>query len=257
MMKMELIEKWALHAYADGQLGPEESREVEQLLQHNEEARKLVADIRQQQAALQQAFHPVLDETVPPVLLRSARRKDVVLARWPKWAMAAGLAALIVGGASGWLAGTFAGGSAMAETLPDRALNAFNVFATDTDHAVEFSGSDKDKLERWLVERIGAKFNIPDLSGKGYNLVGGRMLAEQDRPAGLLIYEDAAKTRLVIYVAANPAKNELPMKVTSRGKLVTCYWVESDLVYALAGQQPANIMLPLAKEAHEDFDKEG
>ncbi len=256
-MKIELIEKWALHAYADGQLGPEESREVEEFLKSNEEARKLVADIRQQQAALQKVYHPVLDEVVPPELLRMARGSAPTALRWPKWAAAAGLAALLVGGASGWFAHNLAGSQAMAETLPDRALNAFDVFASDADHAVEFSGSDKDKLGRWLVERIGAKFSIPDLSGKGFSFVGGRMLAEQDRPAGLLIYEDANKARLVMYVAANPAKNELPMTVTSRGKLVTCYWVESDLVYALAGEQAANIMLPLAKEAHEDFDKDG
>jgi anti-sigma factor RsiW len=257
MMKMEMIEKWALHAYADGQLGPHEAREVEQLLQHNEEARKLVADIRQQQMALQRAFHPVLAETIPPALLRSARRPDVALARWPKWAMAAGLAALIVGGASGWFVGALTGGSAMAETLPGRALDAYSVYGPEAKHAVEVSAADKAQLEAWFTERIGVKIAVPDLSARGYSLLGGRLLTEGAKPAGLLIYENAAKKRLVVYVAANDLHTNVPMKVEKRGGLVSCFWVEPDLVYALAGEQPASEMLPLADAAHEGFDKNG
>jgi anti-sigma factor RsiW len=257
MMKVEMIEKWALHAYADGQLGPDEAREVEQLLQHNEEARKLVADIRQQRAALQQAFHPVLTETIPPALLRSARRPDVAPARWPKWAMAAGLAALIVGSASGWLAGILTGGSAMAEALPGRALDAYAVYAPEAKHAVEVSAADKDQLEAWFTERIGVKIAVPDLSAKGYSLLGGRLLTEGAKPAGLLIYENTTKKRLVVYVAANDLHTNAPMKVEKRGALVSCFWVEPDLVYALAGEQPASEMLPLADAAHEGFDKNG
>lgn len=255
MMAMETFEKWALHAYADGELDGDDSRAVEKLLTNDEQARETLAAIHLQRSALRKEYDGALGEQLPSALLKmvaiSRRRKRFAI--FSKWALAAGLVGLMIGVTGGWLAGH---SMAVAETLPDRALNAFSVFATDPNHATEVSASDKDNLDHWLVDRIGAKFNIPDLSDKGYALVGGRMLAEQNRPAGLLIYEDAAKNRLVIYVAANPAKNELPMAVTSRGKLVSCFWVESDLVYALAGEQTAKVMLPLAQEAHVGFDKD-
>ncbi len=257
MMAMEFMEKWALHAYADGQLGSEEAHAVEKLLSENEDARKFVANIRQQKTALHKTFDAALSEDVPPAMLRAvARYKPAPV--WPRWAIAASMVALIIGGASGWLARSFAGSAdAMAQTLPQRAMDAYAVYGPDVNHVVEVSASDKDQLQAWLVKRIGVDFSLPDLSAKGYTLMGGRLLAEGDKPAGLLIYENAAKQRLAVYVAANRANSNAPMTVQHRGALVTCYWVEPDLVYALAGEQPVSDMLPLAEAAHEGFDKEG
>jgi anti-sigma factor RsiW len=108
-----------------------------------------------------------------------------------------------------------------------------------------------------LSKRMGVKFTIPDLTAKGYTLVGGRLLAEGDKPAGLLMYEDASKQRLAVYIAANDKHTNGAMKIEYRGNLVSCYWVEPDMVYALAGEQPAAEMLTLAQAAHEGFDREG
>ena len=257
MMAMEFMEKWALHAYADGQLGLEDAREVEKMLSENEDARKLVADIRHQKSALRKALDPTIGEDIPSPLLRAiaGHRKPPA---WPRWAVAASLATLLVGGGSGWIAHNLASpGSAVAQTLPQRALDAFAVYGADANHVVEVSGTDKEQLHAWLTKRIGVEFALPDLTAMGYSLMGGRLLAEGDKPAGLLFYENDRKQRLAVYVAANTANTNEPMTVQHRGTLVTCYWVEPDLVYALAGEQPVKEMLPLAEAAHEGFDKEG
>ena len=98
-------------------------------------------------------------------------------------------------------------------------------------------------------------FNVPDLQDKGYTLLGGRLLADNGKPAGLLVYEDANKQRMSVFFAANDAKNEAPMMVKQRGNVVTCYWVESDMIYAVAGEQPTDKMVSLANAVHEGFDK--
>lgn len=255
-MAMEMMENWALQAYADGQLGSEEARAVEALLARSEEARNLVADIRRQKDALHRAFDPVLEEPIPPALLRAARQAPPVASAWPRLALAASLTALVLGGGAGWFGHILAGGQAMAGSLPQHALDAYAVYGAEVKHPVEVSAAEKDHLQAWLSKRIGVKFTVPDLSAKGYSLLGGRLLAEGAKPAALLFYEDANKQRLAIYIASNDGHGSEPMKIEHRGQLITCYWVEPEMVYALAGEQPASEMVPLAEAAHDGFDKE-
>ncbi len=255
MMNNDVFEKWAIHAYADGQVTDGEKRDVEKILSTNQDARDLLAEIRRQNTELHKAYDQVLAEPVPQRLLKAANyapRASI----WPRLALAASLAALAVGAGSGWLAHNFTA-NALAETLPQRAIDAFVVYGGDEKHAVEVAASEKDHLQAWLSNRVGVKFSVPDLTAQGFNLVGGRLLVEAGKPAGLLMYEDANKKRMTIYIAANAAKNNVSMVVENRGALVTCYWVEPDLVYALAGPQTSEQMLVLANAAHEGFDKEG
>ena len=255
MNMFETIENWILHAFADGELQGEEKKAVEKLLAEDDEARKALANIKYQKSELRKAFDHVLDEPVPAALLAAANRKSAP--RLLPYLVAACAAMLfIAGGAVGWYANQQTN-TIQAETLPARALNSYVVYGPEMRHAVEVSGAEAGHLDAWLSKRIGVKFAIPDLSAKGYTLVGGRLLAEGDKPAGLLMYEDANKQRLVVYIAANDKHTNGAMKIEYRGNLVSCYWVEPDMVYALAGEQPVAEMLALAQAAHEGFDKEG
>ena len=255
MNMFETIENWILHAFADGELQGEEKKAVEKLLAEDDEARKALANIKYQKSELRKAFDHVLDEPVPAALLAAANRKSAP--RLLPYLVAACAAMLfIAGGAVGWYANQQTN-TIQAETLPARALNSYVVYGPEMRHAVEVSGAEAGHLDAWLSKRIGVKFAIPDLSAKGYTLVGGRLLAEGDKPAGLLMYEDAKKQRLVVYIAANDKHTNGAMKIEYRGNLVSCYWVEPDMVYALAGEQPVAEMLALAQAAHEGFDKEG
>jgi anti-sigma factor RsiW len=255
-MKMfETVENWALHAFADGELHGEEKKSVEKLVAENEEARKALANLNYQKSELHKAFDHVLDEPVPTALLVAANRKSA--SRLLPFLVAACAAVLFMaGGSIGWFANQQTD-LAQAESLPARAFNSYIVYAPEMKHAVEVPGSEADHLDAWLSKRIGVKFTIPDLTAKGYTLVGGRLLAEGAKPAGLLLYEDAKKQRLAVYIAANDKHSNDAMKMEYRGNLVSCYWVEPDMVYALAGEQAAAEMLALAQAAHDGFDQEG
>jgi len=255
-MMANTIEIWALHAYADGELQGDEKRAVEHALASSEDSRRFLDSIRSQKSELHKTYDAVLHEAVPHRLLRAAKQTQSASV-WPRLALAASLGALAFGAASGWLAHNSFTQTATAETLPQRALDAYVVYGAEQRHAVEVAATEKDHLEAWLSKRIGVKFSVPDLSVQGYALIGGRLLGEAGKPAGLLMYEDSSKKRLAIYVAANSAKNNEAMMVEKRGPLVTCYWVETDMVYALSGEQSTEQMLVLAKAAHDGFDKAG
>ena len=254
-MMFETVENWALHAFADGELEGEEKHKVEAFLRDNADARRALADIAAQKAALHRTYDGILSEPVPAGLLKAARSRPPSRNSWglAQAAAAAAIVALLVGGAGGWFLHSPV--QAVSESLADTSLDNFQVYATDFRHPVEVPATDKDHLQMWLSKRIGVKFNVPDLQDKGYTLLGGRLLADNGKPAGLLVYEDANKQRMSVFYAANDAKNEAPMMVKQRGKLVTCYWVEPDMVYAVAGEQPPDTMVSLADAVHEGFDK--
>jgi anti-sigma factor RsiW len=256
-MMFKTIENWALHAYADGELSDAEKADVDRLLQQDPEARRVLDGIRRQKSALHKAYGPVGAETIPPGILAAAHGKFARRPGLGQWRnMAAGIAiSLMVGAGASWYA--LRGSDQAGDVLASRAANLYKVFATEQNHPVEMAGADREQLEHWLAKRIGVSFTVPDLTPQGYTLVGGRMLAEDDRPAGLLLYENANKERLAVYLAANPAANESGMTVKKVAGLTTCYWVEKDLVYALAGEQKKADMLVLAAAAHDGFDKEG
>ncbi len=249
---MNGLENWALNAYADGELDFAERAAVEKQLAENPEARLVLESIQRQKALLHKTYDADLGDTVPHSLTKlieggGTRRIG------PYAAMAASVALLILGGSGGWIAAQQYPVTAV-ESFSTRAINAHTVYTAEFKHPVEVPASEQEHLQTWLSKRVGTPFKIPDLSSKGYSFIGGRLLAEDGTPAGFLMYEDAAKKRLTMYVAANIGEKPSAMLIEYRGKLMSCYWAELNLVYAIVGEQTAEIMLPIAELAHDGFD---
>src|SRR5438105_2987365 len=220
-------EDWMLHAYADGELDAHERHEVEQRFTSDPAARAEVEAWLAQKAALRQAFDGVLGERIPASLSATLRRRG--RAAWLKPAlMAAGLALLVVGGAGGWFAAQELS-PVQSASFVDRAIIAYNIYAPEVRHPVEVAASDRDQLVSWLSKRIGEPLKLPDLTSEGYTLLGGRLLATEDRPAAQLMYEDANKRRIAIFVAGNPGGRDTAFVVAQRGEVTACYWLSEDL----------------------------
>jgi anti-sigma factor RsiW len=251
-MNMTILQNWALHAYADGELDGPERDDIERLIAASPQAQQELASIQRQKTAVKFSFGGVVHETVPEALTAAARRP---MARRRSWIpnLAAALALLAAGAAGGWFTSARVNSIAMA-SLPERAFSAYEIYAVEVRHAVEVPASEQDHLQKWLSKRVGVPFKVPDLSDKGYSLLGGRLLADGAKPAGLLVYEDAAKKRLTIFVASNAAGDEIPFEIDRRGKLVTCFWRDKDLVYAFVGEKDAEDMKQLAQAAHDRFE---
>ncbi len=252
MTAMKTIETWALNAYADGELDGADRLAVEDLLAADADARAALDAVERQKQALKTAYDPVLREPVPAALA-AALRHGGGRAALPYAAMAAGLALLIAGGAGGWLMSQQSGSSASA-SIADRAIGAHEVYAVEVRHPVEVAAAESDHLQAWLSKRIGTAFVIPDLSAEGYTLLGGRLLAAGDLPAAQLMYEDAGKKRITIYLSANPGNAKAALRVEEKGGLVACYWLDGPLGFVIAGEMDRTRMMQLARTVYERFE---
>lgn len=253
MTAMKTIEGWMLQAYVDGELEAEERAAVEELLARDPEARASVDAWTRQKQLMKQAYDPVLDEPIP-ASLENALRKRPIWSRIPPQAVAAGLALFLLGAGGGWLAAGHGAGSPSMR-LADEALLAHQVYTVEVKHPVEVPGADRAHLQAWLSKRVGTPFVIPDLTAEGYTLLGGRLLAAEDRPAAQLMYEDAEKRRITIFLAANEdGKDETSMQVKQKGDLITCYWLDGKLAFAMAGEMKLDAMMRLARIVYDQFE---
>lgn len=247
------MEDWALHAYADGELSPEQRAEVEALLARDPEAARKLADWKRQRELLKSAFDGVLDEPVPAQLAATLRQRAAPPRLSPWLAMAAAVLLLLCGGTAGW----FLKGEAVPVTVADlgrEALVAHSVYAVEVRHPVEVKGDDKEHLQAWLSKRVGAPFAVPDLTEQGYALLGGRLLSGEEGPAAMLMYEDQKGQRLSVVLAAPGTDMETALKVEEHGKLIACTWQDGKLAVAVAGEMPRDPMMLLAKAVYEKLE---
>jgi anti-sigma factor RsiW len=246
------IDDWALHAYVDNEVSGEQRAEIEALLQSDSELAKRVEDWRRQRELLKQAYDGALTETLPRSLTATLRSGGGLIAR-PYMAMAAALAMLLLGGLCGWFLAIETERSHVAD-FANRALTAHAVYAVEVRHPVEVRANEKDHLQNWLSKRVGTAFNVPDLTAQGYTLLGGRLLAAGDRPAALLMYEDAQSNRITIFLSAAAEESETALYVEQRGNLTACYWRDGKLDFAVAGEMPREPMMKLAEAVYDAFE---
>lgn len=280
------IDRDDLHAYVDGRLAPEAQTRVEaRLAQHPEDAATVHA-YRLQNSELCAAFAPVLEESVPPELqsavmaggitraeaapsarsgsarLRWARlswtRLRWTRLRWARlsWVTAASVVLLLAGGAGGWLLhgwwgapGGIGGGFAV------QALGAHRVFVSEVRHPVEVGAEQETHLVAWLSKRLGTKLRAPALRDAGFELVGGRLLAEGARPAAQLMYEDAGGRRLTIYLRAIEGAEQTAFRFVEDNGVAAFYWIDRDYAYALVAPLERDRLLDIAHRVYRDLER--
>lgn len=251
-MSTDRIDEWALHAYVDNEVSGEQRAEIEAKLRADPELAKTVDAWRRQRDLLKQAYDSVLDEPLPRSLAATLRTGGAPAFR-PYFAMAAALALVIFGGLGGWFLKNDVVSPGVAE-IAQEALTAHELYAVEVRHPVEVSGDDRQHLQAWLSKRVGVPFNVPDLTAEGYSLLGGRLVAAGERPAAQLMYEDAKRNRVTIFLTSQPENDETAVHVEERGKLITCYWRDGKLAFAVAGEMAKDPMMKLAKAIYEQFD---
>lgn len=235
-----------LHAYADGKLAAARVAEVEAYLRSHPAAAAEVADYRRIDAALAGAFAEVLDEPVP------SAQVALVLDRRPRLAVpaAAAVAGMLLGAGLTWL--TLLGAIlpqqfAQAE-LAEKSTSAYVVYAPEERHPVEVAASESDHLTAWLSNRMGMSFRIPRLGDLGFELVGGRLMVGDGAPAALLMYQNAAGRRLVLYVRNDlSAAGEAGMRYQRAQDTGVVTWTSGETGYGLAGAFSEKELLPAAQ----------
>lgn len=255
----------ALHGYVDGRLGPEARAHVEARLAQNPDDAAAVHAYRLQNRALRAAFAPVIEEPLPPELraavMTGAAARPPAAPRlrlgWARlgWAAAASVVLLLAGG-GGWLLHGWRGEAVEAGgRFAEQALGAHRVFVSEVRHPVEVGAEQEAHLVAWLSKRLGTKLRAPDVRAAGFELVGGRLLAEGARPVAQLMYEDARGRRLTIYLRAIEGAEQTAFRFVEENGVAAFYWIDEDYAYALVAPLERERLLDIAHQVYRDLER--
>ncbi|HHW77774.1 MAG TPA: anti-sigma factor [Xanthomonadaceae bacterium] len=230
-----------LHAWVDGRLEPARHAAVEAYLEANPSERQRLTDYRAIDAELHRLFDPALNEPVPASLKLPPARRWTPRAWLARAAVAAGF--MLFGGALGW----FANEQLRQPLVADRAfvrqaLAAHVVYVPEVRHPVEVDAGQQQHLVAWLSKRLGATVQAPALEALSFQLLGGRLLPADGKPAAQFMYQDAGGRRLTLYVRRGLDGNrETAFRFAEQDGIGAFYWVDGELAYALAGdlERPA------------------
>lgn len=251
-----------LHAFVDGELGPQDEQAVRTHLASNADAAQRADAYRHQGETLHGLYDEVLTEPLSadmctvlsaPLATNSTRPRIFTA---PIWRVAAAVLLFAVGGLSGWWGHALSSTEtpvALANAAPyvARAIGAHVVYASEVRHPVEVGADQEQHLITWLSKRLGHDVHAPKLDEAGFELVGGRLLPDDAKPAAQFMYENHAGQRVTLYVSLDTKRTETAFRVVEQQGTSAIYWIEGDLGYALAGNLPREDMLIIARLVYD------
>ena len=181
--------------------------------------------------------------------------------------MAAGFALVFV---TGWLSHgqwqAVRGGETIAarsrgtgQEFVRQAAVAHAVYAPEVRHPVEVAAAQQEHLIQWLSKRLGRPLKVPDLSGLGYELVGGRLLPGDTGARAQFMYQTPGGERVTLYLGAldggadATARQETAFSFSGTGPVPGFYWVDQGFGYALAGKLSREALLQLAQAVYQQL----
>jgi anti-sigma factor RsiW len=237
-----------LHAYADNRLAPARAEEVGAAIAREPALAARVVEIRRQNALLREAFDPWLAEALPHRLLAAARGGAArERPRWQSWGALA--ACVVLGAGIGWFGrGESLQLAGMPVTFPRQAALTHVLYASDANRPVEVWAAEEQRLVSWLSKRLGFALHAPDLSGMGFSLVGGRLVAGNERPGALFMYENADRQRISLLVRKDGwPSHETAFRYAFEDGVGVFYWIDDDCGYALSGRIDRGTLLSIAR----------
>jgi anti-sigma factor RsiW len=239
-----------LHAYVDHKLDSRRHAEVEAYLVGHPDMAQRVEDFARQRAMLRAALDPLVQEPLPARFNLSrmieARRKPSATV----WRLVAPAALLLVaGGASGWF-----GHAAMqaprggVAALAQEASDNYAVFTPDLLHPVELRAGDGADLANWVSKRLQHSVRVPNLASSGFRFMGGRLVATPHGPAGMFMYDDDKKSRLVMLMRAMAVEKDAPMSHYEKGAMTGLSWAQGGMGYSLVGEASLARLQPIAND---------
>ncbi|MGL1919981.1 MAG: anti-sigma factor [Hyphomicrobiales bacterium] len=264
-----------LHGFVDGMLSDEKTALVEQWLgEHPEDAEKVQAWFEQNEALQNMFAMPEEDltdisyendEALIEAYAAQAKVLDGVKVKKPgfNWrALAAAVPALIIGAIGGSLIPSEITppievetiGIAYIQNLPEVSRASYSIYSGEKRHPVEVrSIDDKQHLIDWLGKRIDKKLTPPDLTNKGFNLFGGRILPLEGKPSAMLMYEDITGERLTLIIGQNKDNEDTSFSFAQKAGIQTFYWIDQEFGYAISGKMSREKMEAIANEIYKQL----
>jgi anti-sigma factor RsiW len=241
-----------LNAYVDNELPADRRSVVEAWLATHPEDAERVAAWRKQAELLCHRYGHLEYETPPPRfdLDRLARRRFGALA-----AIAASLAAFLIGAAAGWTVhGMQTEKPSDLVRFTNDALLAYGLYTVEVRHPVEVTGDQRPHLVQWLSKRLGAPVQAPELDKQGLKLVGGRLLPGPTGPSAFFMYENPSGERFTLY-CGHISDRETALRYMARGQNAAYYWVDQNMAYVLSGPMETGKLHEVAQAAYDQIDR--
>jgi anti-sigma factor RsiW len=141
-------------------------------------------------------------------------------------AVAASLA-LVFG--MGWLTAWARYRPAAADLLAQQVV-ANHVRSLMAEHLLDVASSNKHTVKPWFLGRVSFSPDVPDLSEKGFKLVGGRLDYLEERPSAALVYKRRDHVINVFLASAGREPDAKTKDLNVRG-FHLLYWVRSGVAF--------------------------
>ncbi|NOC45548.1 MULTISPECIES: anti-sigma factor [unclassified Ruegeria] len=239
-----------IQAAVDGQLTPSQQDRLDRhLAAHPADRARLAAMIRQ--AGIMRISVPQPDPAQLDRLMHRAREgtSHGVLGR-----LAAAVAIFALGLGSGLL---LSRDSVKPEKLmaqaPIQAAAAHALYSPEVLHPVEVFADEREHLQTWLSNRLGAPVIAPELGETGYRLIGGRLLPLGQGPAAFFLYENESGDRLSLFanLTTDPARTSFQYR--RDGDLGIVFWQDGRWEYSMVGRSGRQVIETIARKAHEEL----
>ena len=256
MTDLRPIEEQDLHAYVDGRLETERHGHVEQYLGQHPEAKARIQGWQAADEAVRAALAWRAEEPVPASLGLSNVMQVRMTRRRAPWRVAA---SLVVGLAAGSAAGWYARGPETPTglaALGNEAMAASRTFAADPTHPVEFGPAQSAQLVDWAAQHFGRQVAPPDLTGSGYELLGGRLVATEHGAACMFIYANAAGQRVSLFVRPMERRDlNAAMRPIGGPNLAGYAWARDGMGFSLTSTGPGPVLHDLSKQVQDALER--
>jgi len=140
----------------------------------------------------------------------------------------------------------------MERDLVRPAAFAHTVYAPEVRHPVEVPGEQEAHLVAWLSKRLHSDVRAPNLSERGFALVGGRLLPSTDRMAAQFMYERGDGRRVTLYLRRGPWNDEgTSFRYAHQDGVGVFYWIDGSMGHALVGELSRAELLSLSQAVYE------
>lgn len=238
-MKLDMtqIGENELLAYVDGQLDANEQAQIEAFLVDHPEKADEVAEWQRQSSAIGTLYDHIAKESVPTrlnphaIAARTRPANDNSL-----WRMvAAAVIVLAIGSGIGWFGRGYEDRGGAADGFITAAIAAHELFAVQKAHAVEVPADQAGHLGAWLTDTLDRRLALPNLSNKGYALLGGRILPAASSAAAQIMYETAEGKRISLYLTPRGANDPGDNHYAEVASLDALYWANDAVTCTIVG----------------------
>lgn len=135
--------------------------------------------------------------------------------------------------------------SSDAEALDKVVAGFHKVYAQQGAHLSEIPVGDREGIVRYLSDATDIDVTIPDLSAKGFDFAGARLLAANDRPMATLFYRNGDGEMMMVGIYRPQSAGNEPAKLTavSFGEKPSGHF-ETNVIYGKGGNAAVYVALP-------------